>query len=135
MNHARDPREPRTLGDMAGALVADIGDLARSELALARAEAAAIRDRVLASGAYFVLGGAFAVVSLTVLAEVAVGWLAAQLGSRAWAGLLVGVLAALGAAGFLGAGRRRLGGSGLLPRRTTRHLARDGEALAEKARQ
>ena len=125
-----DPRPSASLGDLAGGLAGDIGDLVRGELALARAEF----DHKLHSlmgGAISLVGGALvAFAGLVVLLEGGAAVLARWL--PAWAALLiVGFVIVLVGGLIARAGLAQLSLKNLTPDRAAANLAKDGRILKE----
>ena len=129
-----DPRpvtqSAHSLGEIAGGLAGDVGDLVRGELALARAEF----DHKLHSligGAVSMVGGALVafaglVVMLLGLAAVLAKWL------PVWASLLIVGLVIVVVGGLLArGGLAQLSLKNITPDRTAANLKQDGHTLKE----
>jgi hypothetical protein len=111
----------------------DSTELARKELALFKAEMAQnARNLAIALG-IFVAAAVFAIISVSLLVEAVVEWLATMLGSEALAALIVAVLMAAVAGGLAMYGRSKLSASALTPDRTVRNVQRDAAALTHAA--
>jgi hypothetical protein len=125
-----DHRATSSLGDIAGGLAGDVGDLVRGELALARAEF----DHKLHSlmgGAIALVGGALvAFAGLVVLLEGGAAILAKWLPE--WAALLIIGLVIVLAGGLIArAGLAQLSLKNFTPDRAAANLAKDGRILKE----
>jgi hypothetical protein len=81
----------------------------------------------------FVAAAVFAIISVSLLVEAVVEWLATMLGSEALAALIVAVLMAAVAGGLAMYGRSKLSASALTPDRTVRNVQRDAAALTHAA--
>jgi uncharacterized membrane protein YqjE len=125
-----DSKSSHSIGEIAGGLAADVQDLVRGELALARAEF----DHKLHSllgGAISLLGGALvAFAGLVVVLEGGAALLAHWI--PAWASLLiVGFVIVLVGGLIARAGLGRLSLKHLTPDRTAANLQKDGRILKE----
>ena len=119
-----------SLGEIAGGLAGDVGDLVRGELALARAEFDG-KLHSLIGGAVSMIGGALVafaglVVLLLGLAAVLARWL------PTWASLLVVGLVIVVVGGLIArGGLARLSLKNITPDRTASNLKQDGRTLKE----
>lgn len=110
----------------------DSTDLARKELALFKAEMAQ-NVRNLAMGiVMFVVAAVFGVITLSLLVQSLVEWLATKVNSEALAALIVAVVMGACAIGFALWGRSRMSASTLTPDRTIRNVQRDAQVLSER---
>lgn len=122
-----------TINTLLSDALRDSADLARKELALFKAEMAQ-NVRNLAMGlAMFVAAAVFGIITLSLLVESLVEWLAVKLNSEALAAFIVAVVMGAGAVGFALWGRSRMSASTLTPDRTIRNVQRDVEVLTERA--
>jgi uncharacterized membrane protein YqjE len=133
-----DPRAPlasagtpaHSLGEIAGGLAGDVGDLVRGELALARAEFDTKLHHLIAGGISAVGGALVAFAGLVVLllgvAAIIAKWL------PIWASLLiVGVLIVVVGGLLARAGIAQLSLKNVTPDRTAANLKQDGRILKE----
>lgn len=125
-------RDDRSLGELFGDLVGQMGTLVRKEIELARTE---MTDRASAAGrdaAMVGLGGALAYAGLLViLAAVVLGLIEA--GLDPWiAALLVGVIVAAVGGALIARGRSSLARADLAPKRTIETLQDDAEWVKER---
>lgn len=121
-----------TINTLLSDALRDSSDLARKELALFKAEMAQ-NVRNLAMGlAMFVVAAVFGIITLSLLVESLVEWLAVKLDSEALAAFIVAVVMGAAAVGFALWGRGRMSASTLAPDRTIRNVQRDVEVLSER---
>lgn len=121
-----------TINTLLGDALRDSSDLARKELALFKAEMAQ-NVRNLAMGlAMFVVAAVFGIITLSLIVESLVEWLAVKLNSEALAAFIVAVLTGAAAVGFGLWGRSRMSASTLTPDRTIRNVQRDVQVLSER---
>jgi uncharacterized membrane protein YqjE len=110
---------------------ADSTNLAQKEFALFKAEMGAnMRTLAMAIG-MFVGAAVFAVISLSLLIQSLVEWLATKLESEALASLIVAVLMGAVAGGLVLYGRSKLSATTLTPERTLRNVQRDARVVTE----
>jgi hypothetical protein len=133
--------DPRQAGPSAGAssiqsLIGDAlretNDLARKEIALFRAEMAGNIRQLILGLACMVGSAVFAVVALLVLIGAFVKWLATIVGSEWLSALIVGGVLLVVAVGMALWARSVLSLSALAPKRTTRQVRQDAQALSER---
>lgn len=121
-----------TINTLLSDALRDSSELARKELALFKAEMAQ-NVRNLAMGlAMFVVAAVFGIITLSLLVESLVEWLAVKLDSEALAAFIVAVVMGAAAVGFALWGRSRMSASTLAPDRTIRNVQRDVEVLSER---
>lgn len=121
-----------TINTLLSDALRDSSELARKELALFKAEMAQ-NVRNLAMGlAMFVVAAVFGIITLSLLVESLVEWLAVKLDSEALAAFIVAVVMGAAAVGFALRGRSRMSASTLAPDRTIRNVQRDVEVLSER---
>lgn len=128
MDRAQPPREARSLADLIGQLGADVAELVRKEVALARAE---FNEKVRAAGkavADIAAGGLLLVAALLVLLQALVLALSKVM-DPIWAALIVGLSVA--AVGYLlvRAGMKAISLDGLKPDRSNRQLRKSAELM------
>ncbi|MBP1184159.1 phage holin family protein [Methylobacterium sp. PvR107] len=133
--------DPRQAGPSAGAssiqsLIGDAlretNELARKEIALFRAEMAGNIRQLIVGLACMVGSAVFAVVALLVLIGALVKWLATVVGSEWLSALIVGGVLLVVAVGMALWARSVLSLSTLAPKRTTRQVRQDAQALSER---
>jgi DNA-binding PucR family transcriptional regulator len=111
-------------------VVSALGRLVRSEVNLARAEAAESVRGAVSGAVRIAIAAILALVGLNVLADAAVAALALAGLGPAWAALGVGAVLCALALGLALSGRRALQLRGLLPDRALRNLKRDAEVVS-----
>lgn len=125
-------RDERSLGELLGDLVRQIGDLTRQEIALARAETTARIRQTAQHGALIGVGGALAYGGALVLLLTA-ALVLIELGLEPWiATLAVGLVALLLGAALVLVGRDRLRSADLAPRTTIETLKEDAAWAKER---
>lgn len=134
-------RDERSLGDLLKELTAEIRDLFRKEVELARTETAEKASRVTSRAAAVAMGGAVALVGGFVLMEAVVRGLTALLAQwmpldvAVWLAPLIvgGVLAAVGY-GLFSQAMARLRSESLTPEKTKESLQENAQWLKAKIR-
>ena len=81
----------------------------------------------------FVGAAVFAIISISLLTQSLVEWLAVRLNSEALASLIVAVVMGAIAGGLVMYGRSKMSASTLAPDRTIRNVQRDATVLSERA--
>jgi glycerol uptake facilitator-like aquaporin len=90
--------------------------------------------RSLAMGLGMFVGAAvFAIISISLLTQSLVEWLATKLNSEALASLIVAVVMGAIAGGLVMYGRSKMSASTLTPDRTIRNVQRDAAVISERA--
>jgi hypothetical protein len=112
--------------------VADVTDLVRSEVRLARAELNEKFNRVANAGALLGAGGVLLLVALIFLLQAAVRWLAIAGMPEEWGLILIGAAAAVVGAAVLYYGINSLKGSALVPRRSVEQVRADLSVMKEQ---
>jgi glycerol uptake facilitator-like aquaporin len=111
----------------------DSTDLARKEFALFKTEMSQnVRNLAIGLG-MFVGAAVFAIISISLLTQSLVEWLAVRLNSEALASLIVAVVMGAIAGGLVMYGRSKMSASTLAPDRTIRNVQRDATVLSERA--
>jgi hypothetical protein len=129
---ALDQGPRRSIVDTWVELFADAGGLVRVEAALARGETAQNLKAVGRESAKMVAGFALlimALVFLTIAAVVAIAHFIGYLPAL----LVVTLMCVAGGAGLILSGKNRLSGQTILPERTLARMARDLDAIADRA--
>lgn len=125
-----DTSPGHSLGEIAGGLASDVGDLVRGELALARAEFDHKLHSLIAGGVSLLGGALVAFAGLVVLLEGGAAALAKWL--PAWAALLIVGVVIVAVGGLIArAGLAKLSLKNLTPDRTAANLKQDGRTLKE----
>lgn len=125
-----DPSPSHSLGEIAGGLAGDVGDLVRGELALARAEFDGKLHSLIAGGVSLLGGALVAFAGLVVLLEGGAAALAKWVPT--WAALLIVGLVIVAVGGLIArAGLAKLSLKNLTPDRTAANLKQDGRTLKE----
>ena len=122
----------QSINTLLGEAMRDASDLARTELALFKAE---LSDNIgtLLKGIGMIAGASiFAIAALILFTAALVNWLATVVGSEALANLIVGVVMAVIAVGLVMYGRSTMSTTSLAPTRSVRSMQRDAEVLSEK---
>ncbi|HZB38346.1 MAG TPA: phage holin family protein [Beijerinckiaceae bacterium] len=116
-----------------GDALRDSTDLARKEFALFKTEMSQnVRNLAIGLG-MFVGAAVFAIISISLLTQSLVEWLAVRLNSEALASLIVAVVMGAIAGGLVMYGRSKMSASTLAPDRTIRNVQRDATVLSERA--
>lgn len=122
-----------TINTLLSDALRDSADLARKELALFKAEMAQnVRNLAMGLG-MFVAAAVFGIITLSLLVESLVEWLAVKVNSEALAAFIVAVVMGAATVGFALWGRSRMSASTLTPDRAIRNVQRDVEVLTERA--
>ena len=126
------PPPASSIQELIGAALRESSDLARKEIALFRTEMIGNVRTLFIGLAMMVAAAVFAVVSLLVLIDAFVKYVATLVNSEWLAALIVGGVLLLVALvlGFVGA--RMMSLSNLTPTRTTRQVRQDARALSER---
>jgi glycerol uptake facilitator-like aquaporin len=123
----------QTIHTLLGDALRDSTDLARKEFALFKTEMSQnVRNLAMGLG-MFVGAAVFAIISISLLTQSLVEWLATKLNSEALASLIVAVAMGAIAGGFVLYGRSKMSASSLTPDRTIRNVQRDAAVLSERA--
>ena len=131
--HDRTARqEHRSLNRLIGETIQSFRDLVSSEIALFKEETTVGIQTVINGLVAIILGAVFAIVTVTLLVEALVEWLAVILESEALAAGAVALGTAVVAAVAIIFGLRQLSNFSLTPDRTIRSVKRDAEILSEK---
>jgi hypothetical protein len=109
----------------------DSTNLAQKEFALFKAEMGQNMRNLAIGIGMFVGAAVFAIISLSLLIQSLVEWLATELDSAALASLIVAVLMGAVAGGLIWYGRSKLSATTLTPDRTVRNVQRDARAVAD----
>jgi predicted lipid-binding transport protein (Tim44 family) len=109
----------------------DSTNLAQKEFALFKAEMGQNMRNLAIGIGMFVGAAVFAIISLSLLIQSLVEWLATELDSEALASLIVAVLMGAVAGGLIWYGRSKLSATTLTPDRTVRNVQRDARAVAD----
>jgi glycerol uptake facilitator-like aquaporin len=123
----------QTIHTLLGDALRDSTDLARKEFALFKTEMSQnVRNLAMGLG-MFVGAAVFAIISISLLTQSLVEWLATKLNSEALASLIVAVAMGAIAGGFVLYGRSKMSAFSLTPDRTIRNVQRDAAVLSERA--
>jgi len=121
-----------SIQSLIGDALRETNELARKEIALFRAEMAGNIRQLIVGLACMVGSAVFAVVALLVLIGALVKWLATVVGSEWLSALIVGGVLLVVAVGMALWARSVLSLSTLAPKRTTRQVRQDAQALSER---
>jgi hypothetical protein len=123
----------QSIHTLLGDALRDSTDLARKEFALFKTEMSQnVRNLAIGLG-MFVGAAVFAIISISLLTQSLVEWLAVRLNSEALASLIVAVVMGAIAGGLVMYGRSKMSASTLTPDRTIRNVQRDATVLSERA--
>jgi hypothetical protein len=127
---AADPGSAHSIGQIAGGLATDVGDLVRGELALARAELDSKLHGLVIAAVSIVGGALVAFAGLVVMLEGGAAVLAFWL--PAWASLLIVGVATVVIGGLISrAGLAKLSLKGVTPERSIASVGKDARMIKE----